>query len=124
VFPDITFPPDTSFPDLLDKLQRFFQSARKYWVLLPDVGAGSGTIGDHGYLTGLTDDDHLQYLTTARALTWHVALSGSHVTNGNSHDHAGGDGATVQALPVGVIVLTEDNVNPGTALGYGTWEAY
>jgi len=30
-FPDITVAPGTSHDDLLDKLQRFFVSAMKYW---------------------------------------------------------------------------------------------
>jgi len=52
-------------------------------------------VPDHGDLTGLGDDDHTQYHNDARALTWHSSLSGAHVTNGDSHDHAGGDGAQV-----------------------------
>ena len=31
-FPDITIPIETEYRDLLDKLQRFFTSARKYWL--------------------------------------------------------------------------------------------
>ena len=46
---------------------------------------------DHGSLTGLADDDHTQYLNDTR----HTALAGDHVTNGDTHDHAGGDGAQI-----------------------------
>jgi len=49
-------------------------------------------VSDHGALTGLGDDDHPQYATDTD-LTTHAASN--HVTNGNSHDHAGGDGAQV-----------------------------
>lgn len=35
-FPDITFAPGTNLESLLDKLQRFFQPARKYWINLPE----------------------------------------------------------------------------------------
>lgn len=34
-FPDITIPPETNYIDLIDKLQRFFTSARKYWLNMP-----------------------------------------------------------------------------------------
>lgn len=51
----------------------------------------SGGVSDHGALTGLGDDDHTSYLTDAR----HTALAGDHVTNGDTHDHSGGDGAQI-----------------------------
>ena len=35
------------------------------WVTLPSGGGGGG-VSDHGMLTGLADDDHLQYHTDAR----------------------------------------------------------
>lgn len=41
------------------------------------------------------DDNHNQYLTSGRANTWHALLAGAHVTNGDSHDHDGGDGGQV-----------------------------
>lgn len=61
---------------------------------------------DHGGVIGLGDDDHTQYHTNARAVTWHdaddhssvtpgdigAAPSAQGVTNGNTHDHSGGDG--------------------------------
>lgn len=51
---------------------------------------------DHGTdVTGLLDDDHTQYHTDSRASTWHSGLAGAHVTNGDSHNHSGGDGATI-----------------------------
>lgn len=37
---------------------------------LEDYVADSGDLIDHGDLDGLTDDDHTQYHTTARANTW------------------------------------------------------
>ena len=33
---------------------------------------------DHGSIGGLTDDDHTQYHTDARAVTWHDSLTGNH----------------------------------------------
>jgi hypothetical protein len=33
-FPDITIPGDTEYADLLNKLQRFFTSARKFWLAI------------------------------------------------------------------------------------------
>ncbi len=39
-------------------------------IIPPITGVALGAGGDHGTLIGLTDDDHTQYLTTARAATW------------------------------------------------------
>lgn len=50
---------------------------------------------DHGSIGGLADDDHSQYHNDTRADTWHGALSGAHVTGGDSHDHNGDDGAQI-----------------------------
>lgn len=97
-FPDVTFPPGTTHEDLVNKLQRFFNSAMPYLRRLGIV-APSGSTVDHGLLNGLADDDHTQYLNTAR----HTALDGDHVTNGDSHNHSGGDGA---ALDYGDILNT------------------
>jgi methionine-rich copper-binding protein CopC len=41
------------------------------------------------------DNNHPQYHTDARALTWHNGLSGEHVTDGDLHDHTGGAGAQI-----------------------------
>jgi hypothetical protein len=67
----------------------------------PKIGGYITTAGvsDHGALTGLGDDDHLQYLTTGRADTWHFStpVAGeAHVKNGNLHTHSiAGDGGQV-----------------------------
>ena len=59
----------------------------------------SGAITDHGGLTGLSDDDHLQYLNVARANVWHFStpiVGEAHVLGGNTHAHGpGGDGGQV-----------------------------
>lgn len=44
---------------------------------------------DHGQLAGLTDDDHSQYQTDARATTWHGVQSGEHIAGGDDHNHFG-----------------------------------
>jgi hypothetical protein len=54
----------------------------------------SAGVTDHGALTGLADDDHPQYLTTT-AGTATLAPIAKGVTGGDSHDHAGGDGAQI-----------------------------
>jgi hypothetical protein len=80
---------------------------------------GGGGVSDHGALTGLSDDDHLQYHNDTRGdaryyteteldagqldtryytetesdATFAPIAEGT--TNGDSHDHAGGDGAQV-----------------------------
>lgn len=90
----------------------------------------AGTVGDHGSLVGLADDDHTQYIkhslataandflvasgvgafikktlaevktilglgTAAYTASGDYAVAAKGVTNGDSHDHAGGDGAQI-----------------------------
>lgn len=45
---------------------------------------GSGIISDHGALSGLTDDDHTQYHTDARALTWLGTRSTTDLSEGTN----------------------------------------
>lgn len=90
----------------------------------------AGTVGDHGTLTGLADDDHQQYIlhslataasdflvasgagvfvkktlaevktilslgSAAYTASTDYAVAAKGVTNGDTHDHAGGDGAQI-----------------------------
>ena len=58
------------------------------------VFAASTSITDHGSLTGLVDDDHLQYHNNARGDLLYTPIAKG-VTNGDSHDHVGGDGGQI-----------------------------
>lgn len=100
-FPDITIPPETDLRKLIDTLQRFFVAAMPWWKLTYTAITTDGL--DHGLMSGLTDDDHAQYLNSAR----HAAITAIHVTNGNSHDHSGGDGAQIDHGGTGG--LTDDD---------------
>jgi hypothetical protein len=51
---------------------------------LGDYLSESGDAIDHGTLAGLTDDDHTQYHTDARALTW---LGTKDITDLGTYDH-------------------------------------
>lgn len=51
-------------------------------------------VTDHGALTGLADDDHSQYHTDARGDARYATIAKG-VTNGDSHNHDGGDGAQI-----------------------------
>jgi hypothetical protein len=51
-------------------------------------------VTDHGALTGLADDDHTQYHTDARGDARYAPITKG-VTNGDSHNHDGGDGAQI-----------------------------
>ena len=51
-------------------------------------------VTDHGALTGLADDDHTQYHTDARGDA-RYAPTAKGVTNGDAHNHDGGDGAQI-----------------------------
>jgi hypothetical protein len=46
-------------------------------------GGGGGGVTDHGALTGLADDDHTQYHTDARALSWLGGRSTSDLPEGS-----------------------------------------
>lgn len=52
-------------------------------------GVATGAVADHGALTGLADDDHSQYHTDARAVTWHDADDHSGLAAGDlpAHTH-------------------------------------
>lgn len=98
--------------DLIEKLLEKIGRMERQIARLErrEGGGGGGGVTDHGALTGLGDDDHTQYYNAARhTKAVHDALNinadtvdGSHasafapaaqgVTNGNSHDHSGGDG--------------------------------
>lgn len=71
------------------------QDVRPY---LPRVfGYGSTSAGvslAHSSLTGLLNDDHPQYLTEARAGALYALIT-SGVTNGDTHNHSGGDGGQI-----------------------------
>lgn len=67
-----------------------------------DHSGGDGAQIDHGGLAGLSDDDHTQYHNDIRGDVRYYTqtqldtkFTASGVTNGNTHDHSGGDGAQV-----------------------------
>lgn len=64
--------------------------------------ASSGVSVDHGSLTGLGDDDHTQYYNQTRGDLRYAPLAKG-VTNGDSHDHNGGDGGTIDYSYLGNI---------------------
>lgn len=59
---------------------------------------------DHNTLQGLTNDDHSAvYHNDARATTWHGTVAGTHIPDGNDHDHySAGEGAAVVRIRSGV----------------------
>lgn len=75
----------------------------------PRIGGyiSSAGVTVHGALAGLGADDHLQYLNTTRANTWHQStpIAGeAHVKNGNAHVHGmGGDGGQVDHVTLANI---------------------
>lgn len=106
---------------------------------LPRVfGFGSSTSGTttrHGDLAGLSEDDHTQYFNEARGDLRYAKLANG-VTNGDTHDHSGGDGGTISYnnladkpfIPVPVVaakyILQEpytglDNAQALSTLGTG-----
>jgi hypothetical protein len=71
---------------------------------LTDGGATTLHKHDHGGMDGLGDDDHTQYLNTTRGDARYYTETESDlrfapiakgVTNGDSHDHNGGDGSQI-----------------------------
>lgn len=67
--------------------------------LLTPVGV---VITDHAGLTGLEDDDHPQYHNDARGDARYAPIAKG-VTNGDSHDHSGGDGAQISHTSLSAV---------------------
>lgn len=90
---------------ILDGLARLPAVDGSQLVNLPGGGGGGGGVTDHGALTGLADDDHAQYHNNARGDARYSVLAHDHaatyapiakgVTNGDTHDHSGGDGSQI-----------------------------
>lgn len=59
-------------------------SATSYDTAWVTPAGGGGGVSDHGALTGLGDDDHPQYHTDARALTWLGGRSTSDLLEGTN----------------------------------------
>lgn len=81
---------------------------------------------DHGSLGGLADDDHAQYHNDARGDLLYAPIAKG-VTNGDAHDHTGGDGGTIaygslSGTPSIPTQYTDENARDaiGTALVAGT----
>jgi len=60
----------------------------------PQGSPGTPGATAHGALTGLGNDDHTQYHNDTRGDARYAPLAKG-VTNGDSHDHVGGDGAQI-----------------------------
>lgn len=54
------------------------------FVTKSQLDASGGGVTDHGALTGLSDDDHTQYHTDARALTWLGTRSTTDLSEGSN----------------------------------------
>jgi len=89
--------PKTKFVNLLDLRQ----------IISAGIGGAATAVSDHGLMTGLSDDDHTQYLTEAR----HDALDHSTAMNTVALDDIGNVNA---ATPSSDQVLTWDS-------GSSTW---
>lgn len=77
-------------------------------------GIATGAVADHGALAGLADDDHGQYHTDARAVTWHDGQSHNGDDGTAIHDNVSGEIAavTVKGTPVANdLVLIEDSAS-------------
>lgn len=81
-------------------------------------GVASGAATDHGGLTGLGDDDHLQYLLTdgSRTLTGAMDFGSQNLTNVNV-DSGSIDGATIGAASASTIVGTTIDASTDFTIG-------
>ncbi len=106
--------------------QRLSQLATEIWpFLLPKVsnmvsgsssGGGSSVIADHGALTGLSDDDHPQYLTAGRGDLRYIPSTRT-LTAGNGLT-GGGDLSADRTFAVGAgTLLTVDADSVGITAG-------
>lgn len=77
----------------IDGIIKFINTLERRLRIVEASTGGSGTT-DHGSLGGLADDDHTQYYNATRGDARYAVLAKG-VTNGDSHNHFGGDGAQV-----------------------------
>ena len=78
----------------------------EYLRYFTTLGTGvAGITTDHGSLTGLSDDDHPQYLNTARGDARYASIGAG-------------------TFPIGAIYINVTGTNPAAELGYGTWSAF
>jgi hypothetical protein len=95
-------------------------------------------IADHGLLSNLSGDGHLQYILTAgtRAFTGMQSMGGYNLTDlldpiapqdaatKNYVDTHSPPSTNLSAIyPVGFVVITADNVSPNISLGWGNWSS-
>lgn len=54
-----------------------------FYFVVSDISGGGGGVTDHGDLSGLSDDDHLQYLLISgvRAMTGNLNMGNNNITN-------------------------------------------
>jgi len=78
-------------------------------VIAHETGGGGG-VTDHGALTGLSDDDHSQYLLTDGTRT----LTGNQDFGGNVADNYGAASSTLSAV-------STDEITAGTSTEYRVW---
>lgn len=86
-----------------------------------DTGTGGGAT-DHGALTGLTDDDHTQYHTDARAQAWLTSLYANLDTD--STDDFDGDYNSLTNLPNLALYALESEVfkKDGSTIATGSFD--
>lgn len=86
--------------------------------LIDHTHEGGEGVTDHGALTGLADDDHSQYHNDARGDARYAPIAEG-VTNGDSHDHNGGDGGDLTELIQDIIgAMVSGNTESGILVSY------
>ena len=84
-------------------------SAEIYYCFNPGVWTWANRVR-HGDLLGLTDPGaHTQFAQDADFTGWHGTVTGSHIHNGDNHDHtSSGEGAAVLAIRSGTTGVQGD----------------
>jgi len=93
---------------LNDIIKRLKNIERRLALLEARAHVPGAGVTDHGALTGLADDDHAQYHNDTRGDARYAPIAKG-VTNGDSHDHSGGDGAQIDH---GGLAGLSDNDHP------------
>lgn len=97
------------------------------WRINEATALGGASASDHGALSGLGDDDHLQYHNDTRALTWLGTRTADNLPEGATNKYNVAHPLVETAVPLGAVFtdtiytlpFADNSTNWNTAFGWG-----